>query len=136
MTRACECVTRVAHYARHVRRGLPQRSGQTHVRMGHGGQHALVSSPEAAGEVGQGNPEGGAPELSEVWVTPDKRVTGTLLARSGVSGARLVCPVWSWGHAGSYNQAAGPPMPVCLRTGVFNGRPSGARLALRGSDTR
>ena len=52
-------------------------------------------------------------------------------------GRRVAClirPVWSGGHAGSYNQATGPPMPACLHTGAFNGRPSGARHGAGGTD--
>ena len=63
------------------------------------------------------------------------RTSGLMVrcSRVGGAGGRVWCdrcPVWSWGHAGTYNQAAGPPMPACLHTGAFNGRPSGTPPAV------
>ena len=52
-------------------------------------------------------------------------------------GRRVAClirPVWSGGHAGSYNQAAAPHMRLGSRGRAFNCRRSGARHGAGGTD--
>ena len=82
-------------------------------------------------------------QASGFGITFRNAVDCALHARLGLGGfreARLVCPVWSWGHVRpndngsvanprSYGQTAAPPMPVCSRTGGSNGCRRSVRLA-------
>jgi hypothetical protein len=65
------------------------------------------------------------------WSPETRGLLVRCLRDRGCPEARLVRPVWSWGHARAYDQAAAPRMPACFHTGAFNGRRS-ARAAPAG----